>query len=82
MTLNWENVFTITSNIATLFDVVVGSAQGFGDIVDRRSLTAHSVTFQVPTTSIITANIHELFITIDSVYSTGMRSTYITSYQL
>ena len=77
-----NNVFENNTKVDVFYDVMVGSAQGFADIVDRHSLPVCSVTFQVPTYTIISADIKEIFINIEAAYSTGMRHTYRTSYKL
>ena len=75
-------MFESNTKVDVFYDVTVGSAQGFADILDRHSLSVCSVKFQVPTSTIISADIKELFINIQSVYSTGMSHIYRTSYKL
>ena len=75
-------MFEGNTKVDVTYDVTVGSAEGFADIVDRHSLSVCSVTFQVPTSTIMSADIKELFINIEAAYSTGMRHIYRTSYKL
>ena len=65
-----------------MFDLIVGSEEGYGDMVEKRGITSFTYTFLVPKTSVITDNIQAMFITVTSVYSTGMKSTYKTTYKL
>ena len=75
-------MFESNTKVDVTYDVMVGSAQGFADIVDRQSLPVCLVKFQVPTSTIISADIKELFINIEAAYSTGMRHIHRTSYKL
>ena len=78
----WENVFEVNPKVPTTFDLIVGSEDGYGDIVDKLGMTSYIHTFPVPKSSFITENIQELFITVTAVYATGMKSVYKTSYKL
>lgn len=82
LTLDWKNIFTMHPEIPVVYDVTVGTAKGYVDILDMRSLTTHTHSFHVPENTILTKNINELFIIISSVYSTGVSSTYSETYKL
>ena len=82
VTLDWTNVFTTNPEVPILYDLAVGSAQGFVDIADEHSLTTSSHSFHVPKDTVLTQNINELFISVTSVYSTGLETVYSTTYKL
>ena len=82
LTLEWKNIFTTHPEIPVLYDVMVGTAQGYVDILDIQSLTTHTRSFHVPEDTILTEKINELFITISAVYSTGISSTYSATYKV
>ena len=75
-------MFEVHPEIPTTFDLIVGSEDGYGDIVEQLGMTSYTHTFPVPKTSIITENIQELFITVTAMYTTGMKSAYKTTYKL
>ena len=75
-------MFEDNTQIPTTYNLIVGSQDGYGDIVEELGMTSVSHSFHVPITSIITEDIQELFITVTAVYATGMKSEYKTSYKL
>ena len=80
--VDWKNVFEVNAEIPTTFDLIVGSEEGYSDIVEKQGMAISTHTFLVPKTSIITENIQELFITVTSVNPTGLKSAYKTTYKL
>ena len=80
--LNWEHVFTASPNIPVFFDVTVGSTQGSADIVDNKAVSSHFLSFSTPESTFDIDAIKELFISVKCVYSTGLSTTYKTSYKL
>lgn len=80
VTINWIHIFEVNPAVPVTFDVTVGSAPGFADIVDIRSVSDYTFTFRVPTTSILTPFINELFFTVNCCYATGLRASYQTNH--
>ena len=75
-------MFEVNPELPTAFDLIVGSENGYGDIVDKRGMASFTHTFPVPKSSFVTENIQELFITVIAVYTTGIKSAYKTTYKL
>ena len=80
--LNWEHVFRLSDDIPTLFDVTVGSGEGYSELFDANGLTAYSCSFETKDTSIITGHVEEIHITLWSVYATGRREFFGIMYNL
>ena len=59
----------------TTFDLIVGSQDGIGDIVEQFGITSDSYT----KTSVLTDNIQEISISLTAVYNIGMKSRHLTN---
>ena len=81
VTIDWIHIFEVNPAIPVTFDLTVGSVPGFADIADIRSVSDYTFTFRVPTTSILTPFINEIFFTVTCSYATGLRASYKTSYK-
>lgn len=82
ITLDWQDVFVINETIQVYFDAYIGSSAGFADVKEELFMSSHTLLIPVSNTMILTDRFDVLYITINAVYSTGERATYITSYKL
>ncbi|KAH3708717.1 hypothetical protein DPMN_068176 [Dreissena polymorpha] len=64
------------------YSLVVGSRDGFSDIADVSYTRDHVYDVIVPSSTLDSPNLNELYIKVTCTYSTGLFTTYSTSYKL
>ncbi|XP_052760742.1 uncharacterized protein LOC128203377 [Mya arenaria] len=79
VTLNWTDVFAMTSNNAFLFDVSVGTRKGYNDVIDIKKTRDAFVTFRPPENSILGPVGNELFINVVCKDMLGLFTVYETA---
>ncbi|KAH3708854.1 hypothetical protein DPMN_068313 [Dreissena polymorpha] len=82
LTLDWNNVFNIISGIPHHYSLVVGSRDGFSDVVDVSYTRDHLYDVSVPASTLVSSDLNELFVKITCTYNTGLFSIYSTTYKV
>ncbi|XP_052220285.1 uncharacterized protein LOC127837360 isoform X3 [Dreissena polymorpha] len=82
LSLNWENVFNRIPGVPVHYSLIIGSRDGFSDIADVNYTRNHVYDVIVPSSTLVSSNLNELYIKVSCTYSTGMYTTYSTSYKL
>ncbi|WAR31728.1 hypothetical protein MAR_034270 [Mya arenaria] len=80
--IDWEQAFDTLPEIPVVCSLVVGSGEGFTDILDINYYTGHTYDIVAPSSTLISPKITELFFTIACTYPTGMSSVYRTIFTL
>ncbi|WAR31796.1 hypothetical protein MAR_034338, partial [Mya arenaria] len=76
--IDWEQAFETLPEIPVVYSLVVGSKEGFTDILDISYYTGHTYDIVAPSSTLISPKITELFFTITCAYPTGISSVYRT----
>ncbi|KAH3708873.1 uncharacterized protein LOC127857111 [Dreissena polymorpha] len=82
LTLDWGNVFNTISGIPHQYSLVVGSRDGFSDIVDVSYTRYHLYDVIVPTSTLVSPDITELCVKITCTFNTGLFSIYSTTFKV
>ncbi|XP_052789886.1 uncharacterized protein LOC128224179 [Mya arenaria] len=80
--IDWEQAFDTLPEIPVVYSLVVGSREGFTDILDIAYYSGHTYDIVAPSSTLISPKITELFFTITCTYPTGMSSVYRTIFTL
>ncbi|WAR31701.1 hypothetical protein MAR_034243 [Mya arenaria] len=80
--IDWEQAFDTLPEIPVVFSLVVGSKEGFTDILDISYYTGHTYDIVAPSSTLISPKISELFFTITCAYPTGISSVYRTIFTM
>ncbi|WAR31807.1 hypothetical protein MAR_034349, partial [Mya arenaria] len=80
--IDWEQAFDTLPEIPVLYSLVVGSKEGFTDILDISYYTGHTYDIVAPSSTLISPKISELFFTITCAYPTGISSVYRTIFTM
>ncbi len=82
MQLNWSEVFEIHKDAAVSYTLTIGSKTGYNDVTDAYVTTGTVFSFAIPSSTLISLQVNEVFIELTSVYATGMSTIYSTVYKL
>ncbi|WAR31804.1 hypothetical protein MAR_034346 [Mya arenaria] len=80
--IDWEQAFDTLPKIPVVYSLVVGSKDGFTDILDLSYYTGNTYDIVAPSSTIISPKISELFFSITCTYPTGISSVYRTIFTM
>jgi len=80
--LDWKGVFNYLPNVPVAYSVVVGTFDGYTDVLDISYTSGHTHDIIVPTETLLTPNPSKLFIKITCTEVTGLATVYATTYTL
>lgn len=79
---DWSEVFYLQDVLTETYDVSIGSKQGYTDILQLQRISVNVYDVIVPTATIISQNVQEMFIAITCTYSTGIYTVYQSTYKI
>ena len=80
--LDWGGVFNLLPDVPVAYSVVVGTLDGYTDVLDLSYTSGHTHHVIIPTETLITTNPTELFIKVTCIDLIGLSTVYETSYKL
>jgi len=78
--LDWGGVFNHLPDVPVAYSVVVGTLDGYTDVLDLSYTSGHTHHVIIPTVTLLTSNPTELFIQVTCTDVTGLSTVYKTSY--
>jgi len=82
LTLDWSGVFNHLPDVPVAYSVVVGTLDGYTDVLDLSYTSGHMRDVIIPTDTLLTLNPTELFIKVTCTDITGLSTMYETTYKL
>ncbi|KAH3774477.1 hypothetical protein DPMN_175859 [Dreissena polymorpha] len=76
--LDWADVFNTAPDIPHRYGLIIGSRDGHTDIADVAHLSKHVYDVTIPSYTLVSPVVSELFVCIFCTYSTGLSSMYKT----
>jgi len=80
--LDWGSVFNHLPDVPVAYSVVVGTLDGYTDVLDISYTSGHTHDVIVPTETLLTPNPTELFIKVRCTAVTGLSTVYETTFKL
>jgi len=80
--LDWGGVFNHLPGVPVAYSVVVGTLDGYTDVLDLRYTSGHAHDVIVPTETLLTPTPTELFIKVRCTAVTGLSTVYETTFKL
>jgi len=80
--LDWGGVFNHLPDVPVAYSVVVGTLDGYTDVLDLSFTSGHTHDVIVPTETLLTPNPTNLFIKVTCTDINGLATVYATTYTL
>ena len=82
LTLDWGGVINHLPDVPVAYSVVVGTLDGYTDVLDLSYTSGHTHDVIVPTETLLTPNPTELFVKVTCTDVTGLSTLFETTYKL
>ena len=79
--LDWSEVFTQDRDLSCIYDVTVGTREGYNDVIDGVSLSSPHCDVEVKST-VLSPSANEIRMSVTCAYVTGAFKTYRTAFKL